>query len=73
MADAVFFPQLAFVVRMYPDLAKKFPLLGGYYKRLSTRKSIQETWPPHWIEVEGQNLLDEGFDPAEFDVSRFIG
>lgn len=73
LADTVFFPQLAFVVRMYSDMSTKFPLLADYYKRLSSRKSIQETWPPHWKEVDGQNLLDEDFDPSQFDATRFIG
>jgi glutathione S-transferase len=73
MADAVFFPQLAIGIRMHPKLSKTFPLMGDYYNRLSQRKSIQDTWPPHWKEVGGQDLFDEKFDPHDFDVTRFFG
>lgn len=73
MADAVFFPQLALVMRMRPTLGKIFPLMADYYNRLSPRKSIQETWPPHWKEVDGQDIFDEKFDPRDFDVTRFFG
>ena len=73
MADAVFFPQLAIIVRMHPTLGKTFPLMVEYYERLSSRKSIQETWPPHWKEVDGQDIFDEAFDPHDFDVTRFFG
>ncbi|XP_046843045.1 glutathione S-transferase A-like [Xenia sp. Carnegie-2017] len=73
MADAVFFPQLAMLVRMHHSLGKSFPLLNDYYNRLSSRDSIQITWPPHWKEVDGQDILGEGFDANDFDVTRFFG
>jgi glutathione S-transferase len=73
MADAVFFPQLAIIIRMHPKLINAFPIMSDYYKRLSPRKSIQDTWPPHWKEVEGQDIFDEKFDPHTFDVTRFFG
>ena len=73
MADAVFFPQIAIVMRMHPTAGKTFPLMEDYCNRLSPRKSIQDTWPPHWKEVEGQDIFNENFDPHDFDVTRFIG
>jgi glutathione S-transferase len=48
MADAVFFPYLAFFVRLGLKLDDRYPNLKGYYERLKDRPSIQKTWPPHW-------------------------
>ena len=73
MADAVFFPQLAIIIRMHPKFNNAFPIMADYYNRLSPRKSIKDTWPPHWKEVGGQDIFDEKFDPHDFDVTRFFG
>ena len=73
MADAVVFPQIAIIRRMHPKLVNTFPLIADYYNRLAPRKSIQDTWPPHWKEVDGQDIFDEKFDPHDFDVTRFFG
>jgi len=56
LADVIFFPQLAFVVRMgYP--ISKFPKLKNYYESVTKRPSIQKTWPPHWINTTNSTLL----------------
>lgn len=57
-ADALFFPQLAFAVRMgFP--IQKFPKLNNYYVNLKQRQSIQKTWPPHWKTSDNSTLLSD--------------
>lgn len=58
MADVIFFPQLAFPVRMgYP--LEKFPKLKEYYDLVKERKSIKDTWPPHWKNSPNPNHLSD--------------
>lgn len=59
LADAIFFPNLAIMVRFGVDLAANYPNLDGYYKRVSERPSVQATWPPHWKEGDGKPLLKD--------------
>lgn len=50
LADIVFFPYLAYVIRLGFKADEKFPSLARYYNLMLTRKSVQDTWPPHWRE-----------------------
>ncbi|XP_013382675.1 glutathione S-transferase A isoform X2 [Lingula anatina] len=59
MADAFFFPTLAFLVRNGLKLGPTFPKLAAYYDAVSKRPSVQKSWPPHFKESEGkQHLAD---------------
>jgi len=59
MADVVFYPSLAFLVRMGLQLNPRYPSLGDYYNRLSTRPSIKSNWPPHWQNSKNNDLLKD--------------
>lgn len=48
VADAVFFPQLAFLIRVGLRTTPRFPRLTAYYEMLKQRASIRATWPPYW-------------------------
>lgn len=49
MADVMFFPYVAFLVRMGLKLDNdRFPCLAGYYEFLKERESVKKSWPPHW-------------------------
>lgn len=56
MADVFFYPFLAFLVRSGATLSA-FPELKKYYDKVSARPSVQATWPPHWKEGPGQDIL----------------
>ncbi|XP_064611209.1 glutathione S-transferase A-like [Liolophura sinensis] len=56
MADCVFFPLFAFLVRMGLDL-KRYPQLAKYYNMVSERPSVKSTWPPHWKDSENKTML----------------
>lgn len=53
MADILFFPTIAFVVRMGMDLKERYPNILAYYDRVVVRPSVKATWPPHWNEGPG--------------------
>ncbi|ESO86095.1 hypothetical protein LOTGIDRAFT_195517 [Lottia gigantea] len=53
MADAFFFPFIAFSVRLGLNL-DKYPAIKEYYNRVSKRDSVQKTWPPHWSTEEAK-------------------
>jgi len=59
MADVVFFPSLAFLVRMGFKLLPRYPSLNGYYNLVSQREAVQKTWPPHWKESEASSMLGD--------------
>ncbi|KAK3087199.1 hypothetical protein FSP39_003049 [Pinctada imbricata] len=49
MADVILFPYVAVWIRL--DLNKeKYPNIYKYYNKVAPRKSVQDTWPPHWNE-----------------------
>jgi len=50
MADVYFFPIVAFLVRGSLSLEKR-PNMKKYYEKLSSRPSIQASWPPHYKET----------------------
>lgn len=56
LADASFFPYLAYAVRLGYDL-ERFPGLSAYYAMMCRRSSVKASWPPHWKLVEGLPLL----------------
>jgi len=56
IADISFFPTIAYTVRLGFDLTK-FPRLHAYYQRMLQRKSVQASWPPHWLKQEGAKPL----------------
>lgn len=58
-ADVVFYPSLAFMVRMGLNLDPKYPSLDGYYKRVSDRPSVKSTWPPHWKDGPRSDMLND--------------
>ena len=47
LADACFFPVLAFLVRLGFDVSR-LPKLNQFYNTHQTRESIEKSWPPHW-------------------------
>ena len=59
MADVMFYPHLAFLVRFGASLSTKYPKLGAYYDLVTKRPSIKATWPPHWNESEGKDILKD--------------
>lgn len=59
IADAIFFPNLAFLVRMGFSPASSFPKLAAYYELVKQRPTVQATWPPHWKTSENQTLLSD--------------
>lgn len=52
MADIIFFPSLAFYVRVGLDLDKSYPHLASYYEKLRKLPNVEKTWPPHWKGTE---------------------
>ncbi|CAH1796760.1 unnamed protein product [Owenia fusiformis] len=58
MADVMFFPYVAFFVRMGLQL-NKYPNIKNYYDNLVTRPSVKATWPPHWAESAGKEWLKD--------------
>ena len=50
MADAFLLPVVAFLVRCGISLEAR-PNLKRYYEKLSSRPSIQASWPSHWKET----------------------
>lgn len=48
VADLVFFPVVAFMVRLGFKLAPRFPCLQAYHELVSERESVKASWPPHW-------------------------
>ncbi|RNA03871.1 glutathione S-transferase A-like [Brachionus plicatilis] len=59
MADVIFFPQLAFCVRMGYPLESKCPKLFKYYETLRKRSSIEKSWPPHWKNTQNSTMLSD--------------
>ncbi|CAH1779623.1 unnamed protein product [Owenia fusiformis] len=59
MADAMFFPSFAFLVRMGLKLNPKYPHLARYYDDTRNRESVKKTWPPHWKGSEGKDILKD--------------
>jgi len=59
MADVLFYPQIAFLVRMGAPLTTKYPKLAAYYDLVTKRPSVQASWPPHWKESEGKDTLKD--------------
>ena len=59
MADVIFFPHLAFLVRMGMPLGNKFPKLKAYYDQVAERPSIKSSWPPHWAESDSPGVLKD--------------
>ncbi|XP_013390630.1 glutathione S-transferase A-like [Lingula anatina] len=57
MADAIFFPSLAILVRCGLKLAPTFPKLAAYYDAVSKRPSVEKSWPPHFRDTEGKPYL----------------
>jgi hypothetical protein len=57
LADFSFFPNLAYMVRLGLQLEGRYPNLLGFFQRMSTRKSILATWPPHWLTSRGLPML----------------
>ncbi|RAP28306.1 hypothetical protein DID76_04625 [Candidatus Marinamargulisbacteria bacterium SCGC AG-414-C22] len=47
MADIIFFPVLAFTIRLGLSL-DNYENLQVYYDKLRQRESIINNWPPHW-------------------------
>lgn len=48
MADVAFYPLLALMVRLGVELEPRYPSLAKYYNLVSSRPSVQASWPPHW-------------------------
>ena len=59
MADIIFFPNLAFLIRLGMSLSERFPHLGAYYDKMKERPSVKGSWPPHWSEGEGPGVLKD--------------
>jgi glutathione S-transferase len=57
LADAVFYPTVGFLDRMGVEFEANFPNLAAYNKTVSSRASVQASWPPHWKEGEGKKPL----------------
>lgn len=58
MADVMVFPNIAYVFR-FGLSAERYPRLSEYYSLLKDRPSIKTTWPAHWLEGPGQELLKD--------------
>jgi len=58
MADVFFFPLVAFLVRGGICLEKR-PNLKKYYEKLSSRKSIDVSWPPHYRETPPTEIFKD--------------
>lgn len=63
VADAAFFPNLAYMVRLGCRLGDRYPNLSAYFARMVGRLSVLTTWPPHWKESDGIQLLAD--DPPK--------
>lgn len=57
LPDLAFFPSLAYMVRLGLKLEGRYPNLLGYFERMVSRPSIQNTWPPHWKKTPGLPIL----------------
>lgn len=58
LADIFVYPFLAMIVRVGADFSKAgFPALAEYYARMSARKSVAKTTPPHWKDSQGSGIL----------------
>ena len=71
LADFSFFPNLAYMVRLGLQLEGRYPNLLGFFQRMSTRKSILATWPPHWLTSRGLPLLSRIEAPSPPTFSTF--
>ena len=58
LADVMFFPYLAILVRLGVKFEKNTNL-QNYYDHISKRPSIQETMPPHWKENPSPNTMED--------------
>jgi glutathione S-transferase len=57
LADASFFPSLAYMFRVGLRLEPRYPHLSAYFARLAARPSILATWPPHCKATPGLPIL----------------
>ncbi|KAL4225931.1 hypothetical protein ACF0H5_013919 [Mactra antiquata] len=58
MADVFVFPQLAFFKRSGASFAD-FPNLNKYVDKIQSRPSVEATWPPHWKDSKGPDILKD--------------
>jgi glutathione S-transferase len=58
MGDVFFIPFLAILKRLGATLSGH-PELNRYYDSICGRPSVQATWPPHWKEGPGPDLLNK--------------
>ncbi|XP_012686926.2 glutathione S-transferase A-like [Clupea harengus] len=58
LVDVLVFPVVAYAVR-FGMSQEKYSRLGAYYTMLKDRPSIKATWPPHWLEGPGSDLIKD--------------
>ncbi|XP_030644276.1 glutathione S-transferase A [Chanos chanos] len=59
MADVVFFPLIAIILR-FGLSQEKHPSLTRYYNQVKDRPSVKATWPPHWVNnPPGMDMLKD--------------
>ncbi|XP_078703467.1 glutathione S-transferase A-like [Branchiostoma floridae x Branchiostoma belcheri] len=51
MADAVFFPVLAYLVWEGLELGGRYPKLEQYYNMVRERPSVKASWPTYWSQI----------------------
>ncbi len=56
LADACFFPVVAFMVRLGFDITQ-CNNLNEFYKINAKRESIVTTWPPHWKDSKNKTIF----------------
>ncbi|XP_078690325.1 glutathione S-transferase A-like [Branchiostoma floridae x Branchiostoma belcheri] len=61
VADATFWPSLAFLVRLGMPIQTCCPNLAKYYEMVKQRPTVQETWPPHWKKSPGPDYFKDLF------------
>lgn len=57
----LFFFFLIFFFRLSKE---RYPKLAAYYDSLKERPSIKASWPPHWLETSGSDLLKDVWDAS---------
>ncbi|XP_075931436.1 glutathione S-transferase A-like isoform X1 [Anarhichas minor] len=58
LADVTVYPGIAYLFH-FGLCEERYPKLAAYYNSLKVRPSIKTSWPPTWLESQGQDTLKD--------------
>ncbi|XP_069555232.1 glutathione S-transferase A-like [Brachyistius frenatus] len=58
LADVAVYPSICYLFR-FGLSEERYPKLTAYYNCLKDRPSIKVSWPPTWLETQGQDTLKD--------------